>query len=159
MLASVLAAYPALGLGAVVVGVDSGGVNDGGKWHEGAVLSVAIGQESTQASPLQLANYIATLVNGGLRRHPAQVRAAAAVFHRDCHGPEIVETIDIKPENLEAVKAGMLSLTQSGSVAKYFRDLGIKVGAKTGCALADAALAADHRDHMLDAGLGVGGGA
>ena len=30
----------------------------GGKWYEGNVLSVAIGQESTQVTPIQLANYI-----------------------------------------------------------------------------------------------------
>ena len=37
----------------------------GGKWYEGNVLSVAIGQESTQVTPIQLANYISTLANGG----------------------------------------------------------------------------------------------
>ena len=99
------------------------------------------GQESTQASPLQLANYIATLVNGG-NRYAAhllkQVKSNDFSQILYSYEPEIVETIDIKPENLEAVKAGMLSLTQSGSVAKYFRDLGIKVGAKTGSAQVSA---------------------
>lgn len=37
----------------------------GQTWYEGSTLSVAIGQESSQFTPLQLANYIATLVNGG----------------------------------------------------------------------------------------------
>ena len=113
----------------------------GGKWQEGAVLSVAIGQESTQASPLQLANYIATLVNGG-NRYSAhllkQVKSNDFSQILYTYEPEIVETIDIKPENLEAVKAGMLSLTQTGSVSMYFRDLGIQVGAKTGSAQVSA---------------------
>ena len=39
----------------------------GQEWYGGNVLSVAIGQENTQVTPIQLANYIATLVNGGVR--------------------------------------------------------------------------------------------
>ena len=40
----------------------------GGTWYEGSVLSVAIGQESSQFTPIQLASYISTLVNGGTRK-------------------------------------------------------------------------------------------
>ena len=50
------------------------------------------------------------------------------------HEPEVLSTIDIKPQNLAAVKTGMLMLTTEGSVAKYFQNLGVKVGAKTGSA-------------------------
>ena len=39
----------------------------GGTWYEGSITSVAIGQESTQVTPVQLTNYISTLVNGGTR--------------------------------------------------------------------------------------------
>jgi len=113
----------------------------GGKWQEGAVLSVAIGQESTQATPLQLANYIATLVNGG-NRYAAhllkQIKSNDFSQILVQYEPQVVETIDIKPENLQAVKAGMLSLTTSGSVSRYFRDLGVQVGAKTGSAQVSA---------------------
>lgn len=52
--------------------------------------------------------------------------------------PELLNTIDIDPVNLEAVKAGMLAVTESGSVAKYFKDVGVKVGAKTGSAQVSA---------------------
>ncbi len=45
-------------------------------WYGGNLLNAAIGQDNTQVTPLQLANYIATLVNGGNHyvRPPAQVR-------------------------------------------------------------------------------------
>ncbi len=39
----------------------------GQKWYDGNTLSVAIGQENSAFTPIQLANYIATLVNGGTR--------------------------------------------------------------------------------------------
>ena len=46
----------------------------------------------------------------------------------------MLNTIDIAPQNLDAVKKGMLGLTTEGSVARYFRDVGVQVGAKTGSA-------------------------
>ena len=109
----------------------------GGTWYPGNTLSVAIGQESSQFTPIQLANYVATLVNGGThyRTHLLkQVRSAdrtKVVFE---YQPEILGTLELKEKNLNAVKAGMLALTQEGSLARYFQDLGVKVGAKTGSA-------------------------
>ena len=47
-------------------------------------------------------------------------------------------TLELKDRNLNAVKAGMLALTQEGSLARYFQDLGVKVGAKTGSAQVSA---------------------
>ena len=54
------------------------------------------------------------------------------------HSPQVVNTLDLDPKNLNAVKSGMLALTQEGSLAKYFTDLPIKVGAKTGSAQVSA---------------------
>ena len=109
----------------------------GGTWYEGNVLSAAIGQESSQFTPIQLANYVATLVNGGTR-HAAHFLKETSSHDfsetvEDCE-PEILSSIDIRPENLNAVKSGMLALTQRGSVSRYFRNLNVKVGAKTGSA-------------------------
>ena len=52
--------------------------------------------------------------------------------------PEVLGTLDLKERNLNAVKAGMLALTQEGSLARYFQDLDVKVGAKTGSAQVSA---------------------
>ena len=109
----------------------------GGTWYPGNTLSVAIGQESSQFTPIQLANYIATLVNGGTRNAThllKQVKSSDFTTVVYDHEPEVLSTIDIKPQNLAAVKTGMLMLTTEGSVAKYFQNLGVKVGAKTGSA-------------------------
>lgn len=109
----------------------------GGTWYPGNTLSVAIGQESSQFTPIQLANYIATLVNGGTRNATHLLKQVkSSDFTRTVYNyePEVLSTIDIKPQNLAAVKAGMLMLTTEGSVAKYFQQLGVQVGAKTGSA-------------------------
>ena len=106
-------------------------------WYEGSTLSVAIGQENNQFTPLQLANYIATLVNGGnhysthLLKEVKSADFSQVTYTRE---PELLDTIDIDPEHLDAVKRGMLAVTESGSAAKYFSKLNVKVGAKTGSA-------------------------
>lgn len=109
----------------------------GQTWYEGSTLSVAIGQESSQFTPLQLANYIATLVNGG-NHYPAHLLQTVkssdysqVVLENE---PEPLDTINISEENLEAVKYGMYLLGTEGSVSKYFKDLPVEVGAKTGTA-------------------------
>ena len=109
----------------------------GGTWYEGSTLSVAIGQESSQFTPIQLANYIATLVNGGTRNATHLLKEVKSsdfsqILYR--YQPQVLSTIDIQDKNLEAVKAGMLALTTDGSVKRYFQDLPFQVGAKTGSA-------------------------
>lgn len=110
----------------------------GGTWYQGNVLSVAIGQESTQVTPLQLANYIATLVNGGTRNAVHLLKEVKSNdFSQVLHSyePQVLDTIEIKDENLQAVKAGMLALTtNNGSVRQYFQSLPFQAGAKTGSA-------------------------
>jgi len=109
----------------------------GGTWYDGSTLSVAIGQESSQFTPIQLANYIATLVNGGTRNSTHLLKEVkSSDFSQILHSYEAepLSTIEIKDKNLDAVKAGMLELTTSGSVAKHFRNLPVQVGAKTGSA-------------------------
>lgn len=114
----------------------------GQTWYEGSTLSVAIGQESSQFTPLQLANYIATLVNGGTRYSAhllKEVKSSDFSQVLYTYEPEVLDSIDIQPENLDAVKAAMLALTTGkGSLARYFQDLPVQVGAKTGSAQVNA---------------------
>ena len=113
----------------------------GGNWYEGSTLSVAIGQESSQFTPIQLANYIATLVNGGTRNAThllKEVKSSDFSQILYTYEPQVLSTIDIQEKNLEAVKKGMLALTTEGSVRKYFQGLPFQVGAKTGSAQVSA---------------------
>ena len=112
----------------------------GGTWYEGSVLSVAIGQESSQFTPVQLANYIATLVNGGTRNAVhllKEVKSGDFSQVEYTYEPQVLGTIEIETENLQAVKAGMLALTTQGSVSQHFRDLPFQAGGKTGSAQVD----------------------
>ena len=109
----------------------------GQTWYDGLLLSAAIGQGNTLCTPLQLANYIATLVNGGTHYSAHLLKAVKSSDYTQVleeTQPEALDTIDISQENLEAVKQGMYLLATEGSVAKYFADLPVTVGAKTGTA-------------------------
>ena len=113
----------------------------GGTWYEGSVLSVAIGQESSQFTPIQLASHISTLVNGGTRKSTHLLKEIKSSDYSqivETYEPEVLSTIEIQDKNLEAVKAGMLALTTDGSVRRYFQDVPVQVGAKTGSAQVSA---------------------
>lgn len=110
----------------------------GGTWYEGSITSVAIGQESTQVTPLQLANYIATLVNGGTRHAAHFLKETKSsdfseVTYR--YEPQVLDELEIKDENLKAVKAGMLAMAQGN---RAFQALPFQAGAKTGSAQVSA---------------------
>ena len=52
----------------------------------------------------------------------------------ETHDAPPLDQIGISKEHLEAVKRGMYMVAHDSSVARYFRDLPVEVGAKTGSA-------------------------
>ena len=110
----------------------------GGTWYEGNITSVAIGQESTQVTPIQLTNYISTLVNGGTRYSTHLLKSVKSSDFSQVlynYGPQVMAELNLSGENLNAVTQGMLDLTtQDGSLAAAFRNVPVQVGAKTGSA-------------------------
>ena len=110
----------------------------GQTWYQGSVTSVAIGQESTQVTPIQLTNYISTLVNGGTRYSTHLLKTVKSSDFSQVvyeYEPQMQDEINIAPENLNAVTEGMRDLTTGdGSLASAFRNLPFEVGAKTGSA-------------------------
>ena len=116
----------------------------GQEWYDGLLLSAAIGQGTTECTPIQLANYIVTLVNGG-NRYPAHLLKTVKTSDYsqvvEEYSAEPLDSINISEENLETVKEGIGLMASEGSVAKYFKDLPVKVGAKTGTAQVGSATA------------------
>jgi len=112
----------------------------GEPWTGGDVLQASIGQSDNLFTPLQLANYVATLVNGGIRYQPhivKTVRSSVDSSNIADTVPTVLETIPMKPENIEAVLEGMLGVTENGTAASAFNGYAIKVGGKTGSAQVD----------------------
>jgi len=107
------------------------------KWTAGQTLSAAIGQGEHMYTPLQIANYIATIANGGTRYKPHLVKKIydqQTGEYRDIQ-PEVLDRIDISPENLKAIFDGMLAVTKPGGTAgSAFRDTTVNIAGKTGTA-------------------------
>ena len=122
-------------------------------WYAGNTLQAAIGQSDNYFTPVQMARYISILANGGNRIQPTIVRTIRRSDGSEVSKEEIesfvnkklgiqeeqVEDIDIKQEYLDAVLAGMESVTQDSAGTAYvrFKDFGISVGGKTGSAEAE----------------------
>ena len=110
---------------------------NGGTWYGGDTITAGIGQSDNLFTPLQLANYIATLVNGGTHNEVHLLKAVKSYDNSQVlavGGGEPLNTIDISDSTLAAVKEGMHELTTTGSLAGYFRSCVVDAGAKTGTA-------------------------
>ena len=98
----------------------------------------AFGQANQLYSPLQLANYIATLVSGGEHCQAHLLKAVKSYDNSQVLAVGNVEpanTVEISDSTLQAVKKGMLDYTQPGGmVYSYFKDCVVDAGAKTGTA-------------------------
>lgn len=82
----------------------------GGEWYGGNLLNAAIGQDNTQVTPLQLANYIVTLLNGGDHFVPHLLKSVKSSDYSETvyeQQPEVKNHIALDPANVEAVKRGM----------------------------------------------------
>ena len=100
----------------------------------GDTLQIAIGQLNA-FTPLQLANYIATLANGGTRYRPTLINRIVSYDMSAVYGdsdPEVLNTVEISSNTLSAVKEGMLSVTEDGTGRATLSTYPIKVGGKTG---------------------------
>ncbi len=130
--------FKMFGLG-VKTGVDvndSSGllVQDSSQGGGGNTLQAAIGQMNA-FTPLQLAVYVSTLANEGTRYKANLINKVVSYNMSNTYKttePEILEQFVIKETVIQAVKAGMLSVTEDGTGSATFSHYSIKVGGKTG---------------------------
>jgi penicillin-binding protein 2 len=117
-------------------------------WYLGDTLSAAIGQSYNSYTPIQLANYISTIANGGdlnklsvIKQVKGEADFAQVAFSeieeysKKITGVDFQKThIDLDPTYIEAVKQGMYSVTNdySGTASIVFKNSNIKVAGKTG---------------------------
>lgn len=107
----------------------------GGVWRPGDTVQAAIGQSDNQVTILQLANYCATIANGGTRKVPHFVKSIKSHDYSKTISETKVknaEKMKIHPENLATVRDGMHSLTTTGFARHAFANLPVEVAGKTG---------------------------
>ena len=117
-------------------------------WNPGDTLNAAIGQGDNEFSPLQMAEYISMLANGGKKIDVSVVKTIRNADGSEVSKDEInkfvseklgleedtIGDLNIKPENLKAVLEGMRSVAEDGTASSVFRNFEIPVGGKTGSA-------------------------
>lgn len=106
-------------------------------WFGGDTLQAAIGQSYSLFTPVQLANYCATIANGGTRYKVNlidSIRSSADGSIVEDFGGEVIEKIDISPETMDKIHDGMKKVVDEGSASSIFEGYPIQIGGKTGTA-------------------------
>ena len=106
-------------------------------WRRADTAQAAIGQIYNAFTPIELANYVSTLANGGKKYKPHVIKRivkydGSVVIEKK---PEF-EQVPIRKDTIDAVKNGMVAVTNSedGTAVSVFRDFPFPVAGKTGTA-------------------------
>jgi penicillin-binding protein 2 len=107
-----------------------------GKWTQGFLISLAIGQGEVGVSPLQMARYAAALANGGIVYRP---HAVGFIRNKDTQKIEAVPRdstlVGLSPHVMDLIREGMRRVVQEpGGTGGMARIPGIISGGKTGTA-------------------------
>ena len=131
------------------------------KWYGGETISLGIGPGYNNFTMLQLANATATLAAGGVHHVPHLVKARQDPLSLQFKDLPLAppENLGYKPENVAAVKRGMVGVTQEGTSRGVMAGAAYLSGGKTGTAQAvtigqksrynAARLSEYQRDHSL----------
>lgn len=135
--------FSQFGLG-IKTGIDLPGEFDGYKSNDrrlGLLADFMIGQYHNY-TPLQLAQYVSTIANGGYRMQPYLVKEVRRditsegdmgqlIMQKE---PTILNKVDMSEEHLDLVRKGMEMVTAQGGTASSFANFPVKMAAKTGTA-------------------------
>ncbi|HLN85265.1 MAG TPA: penicillin-binding protein 2 [Candidatus Limnocylindrales bacterium] len=104
-------------------------------WYPGETVSVAIGQGYVTVTPLQLANMMAAVANGGKLFRPrlvSKVESVDGTIVRE-YGPELIRTIDLKPDTLTRIHNALADVVKVGT-GGMARSPIVEIAGKTGTA-------------------------
>ncbi len=108
-------------------------------WVIGDTMQSSIGQGYTLFTPLQLATYTSVIANGGTRYSTAILKEARSYDYSETtvqREPEVLATIEAPDEYYQAIREGMLLVSNSpmGSAYDTFFGYQVNVASKTGTA-------------------------
>lgn len=108
-------------------------------WQPFDTFNTSIGQGSNNFTVIQLANYVATIANGGKRYRPYLIDRVISPNGKvvQQYKPELLNKVSVSEENLAAVRKGMRQVTEPGGTAySLFSNFPSHIGvaAKTGTA-------------------------
>ncbi len=104
------------------------------KWQMGDTIQSGIGQSDNLFTPLQLANYCATVANSGTRYDLHFVKAIINTKNGsvDETGATVAEDLPISDSTFKTVQEGMRLVATNSAPASVFRKIDVDVACKTG---------------------------
>jgi penicillin-binding protein 2 len=112
--------------------------NRGEGWAQGDAVNMAIGQGFVTVTPLQIANVMAAIANGGTLFRPSLIdRIGSGGGAPEERWPvETTATLPLSAEHLEAIREGLWRAANhpSGTATHQFERLPVTVAGKTGTA-------------------------
>lgn len=132
-----------------VTGSIAGPTEQKKEWFFGETLSAAIGQSSNSFTPIQMANYVAMLSNGGKRNQVHLVMDIEDNQGNFKSQDELksyrelvtsvqtkIDNLNLKQEYIDQIKEGMKSVTSESGGTSYivFKNSDMEVAGKTGTA-------------------------
>ena len=105
----------------------------GETWSVGHMLNASIGQGYHGFTPIQMAKYVSTLVNGGERISPTIIKNIKQIIGET---NDDSENLEISQEYINAILEGMRDVTSEngGTAYQVFKDFNFTIGGKTGSA-------------------------
>jgi penicillin-binding protein 2 len=106
------------------------------KWYAGETISIGIGQGYNAYTPIQLAQAMATLANGGSMYRPHLIAYVddPRTGERRPVEPELVHKVPVRRDHLEFVKRALAGVNKEGTAARSFANAPYTSGGKTGTA-------------------------
>ncbi len=109
----------------------------GRKLLNGDIANLSIGQGDTQVTPLQMAQAMAIIANGGRFYQTRLVRQVQSIDHEIVTAYELREkrSLDVSAPTMEEVRAGMIEVVNGANGTGHEAQLdGVEVAGKTGTA-------------------------
>lgn len=113
---------------------------DSTQWYEGNTVQAAIGQSDNTFTPVQLATYVATIANNGVRYKTHLVRKIVnyerdeTILYNDPNKPTVVAKTGISQANINKVKKSMREVLKSGTAEDTAGKYPMEYAGKTGTA-------------------------
>ncbi|MEN6529393.1 MAG: penicillin-binding transpeptidase domain-containing protein [Anaerolineaceae bacterium] len=115
---------------------ETGQIND--PTTEGAAVQMGIGQGDMLVTPLQVANMVAAIANGGTLYRPQVIQKITSIDGTEIESfkPEVIREIPVSDSTLEAVRQGMEMVIRNerGTAFRRFLGMSTPVYGKTGTA-------------------------
>jgi len=122
----------------ILAGEDYREQNGLATWQPGDTIAAAIGQSDNTFTPIQIASYVCTVLNGGTRYSAHLLGSVNTYFTNETAvkvEPKVLSELSIAQNTLDTVKLGMKMMVEESATVSYFmRNVPVTVGGKTGTA-------------------------